>query len=103
MSTKRTSTKADSSTYSTTRRTSRRVSKRALFRTKVATAVMSAVLFTGSLAGIAIYNPAVKNEPSAPVQAQQITVFEPGGSSSIVQAPPPRVTAVRPLVRSRGS
>jgi hypothetical protein len=103
VSTKRTSTKADSSTYSTTRRTSRRVSKRALFRAKVATVVMSAVLFAGSLAGIAIYNPAVKNEPSAPVQAQQITVFKPGGSGSFVLSPPPRVTAVRPLVRSRGS
>lgn len=103
MNTKRTSTKADSSTYSTTRRTRRRVSKRALFRAKVATVVMSAVLFLGSLAGIAIYNPAVKNEPSAPAQAQQITVFEPTGSSSVVLAPPPRVSAVRPLVRSRGS
>jgi hypothetical protein len=100
---KTTRTKANSSTCSTTRRTRRRVSKRALFRTKVATVVMSAVLFLGSLAGIAIYNPAVKNEPSAPVQAQQITVFEPNGSRSVVLAPPPRVSAVRPLVRSRGS
>jgi hypothetical protein len=61
------------------------------------------ILFFASLTGIAIYNPQVGNEAAVPVQAQQITIVKPGGSDSLLLAPPPRVSAVRPLVRSRGS
>ena len=100
MSKKRTNTKAGSSTHS---RTTRRVSKRQLFRAKVATAVGAAVLFLASLAGIAIYNPQVGNQAAAALQTEQITIVEPSGSRSLLLAPPPRVSAVRPLVRSRGS
>jgi hypothetical protein len=104
VNTRRTSTKADSLIrLGTTRHTSRRASKRSLFRAKVATIVMSVVLFFGSLASIAIYNPAVDYEAPVPVQAQQITIVKPNGSDSIVLAPQPRVNAVRPFVRSRGS
>lgn len=104
MNTKRTSMKADSSTCSrTTRRRAKRTSKLALFRVKVATIILSMALFFGSLTGIAIYNPAINTQAPVPVSAQQITVVEPSGSASVVLAPRPRVTAVRPLVRSRGS
>lgn len=100
MSTKRTSTVADSSIHSTT---TRRTSKLALLRVKVATIVAAVVLFLASLTGIAIFNPQVGNEAAVPVRAEQITIIKPGGSDSILLAPPPRVSAVRPLVRSRGS
>jgi hypothetical protein len=101
---KRTSTVADSSIRSTTtRRTSRRPSRLALLRVKVATLVVAVVLFFASLTGIAIYNPQVGNQAVVPVQAQQITIVKPDGSDSLVLPPPPRVSAVRPLVRSRGS
>ncbi len=104
MSTKRTSTQVESSTRSTTtRRTSRRPSKLALLRVKVATIAVAVVLFFASLTSIAIYNPGAGSEAAVPVQAQQITIVEPGGSQTLVLAPPPRVTAVRPLVRSRAS
>lgn len=104
MNTKRTSMKADSSIHSTTiRRGVRRPSKLALLRVKVATIVVAVVLFFASLAGIALYNPSVASQASVPVQAQQVTIVEPSGSRSLVLAPPPRITAVRPFVRSRGS
>ena len=104
MNTKRTSTMADSSVRSmTTRRTSGRPSKLALLRVKVATIAIAVVLFFTSLTGIAIYNPQVGNEAAVTAQAQQITIVKPGGSDSLQLAPLPRVSAVRPLVRSRGS
>jgi len=86
-----------------TRRTSKRVSKLALFRVKVATIVLSIVAFVASLVSIAAYNPGIANKAAAPVQAQQITIVKSGGSDLLQLAPAPRVTAVRPLVRSRGS
>jgi hypothetical protein len=104
VNTKGTSTTAHSSTRSgATRRTARRPSKLALLRVKVATIVVAVVLFFASLAGIAMYNPGVANAATASVQASQITIVKPGGSDARLLAPPPRVTAVRPLVRSRGS
>jgi hypothetical protein len=105
VNTRTTSTDPDSSVGSgTTRRTSRRTtSKLALLRAKVATIVMAVVLFLGSLTGIAIYNPQVGNRTAMPAQAQQITIVEPDRSGSLLQVPPPRVDAVRPFVRSRGS
>ena len=100
MNTKRTSTKAGSSTYSrTTRRAPKRASKLALFRVKVATIVLSMVAFVASLAGIVAFNPGVGKQVAAPVQAAQITIVKPDGSTPLVLAPQPRVTAVRPLVR----
>jgi hypothetical protein len=102
VNTKSTSTMAHSSLRSrTTRR--RRPSKLALLRVKVVTIVTAVVLFFASLTGIAIYNPQVSNAAAVTVQAQQITIVKPGGSDSLLLAPPPRVAAVRPLVRSRGS
>jgi hypothetical protein len=102
--TKRTNAKVGSSARSrATRRTSRRPSKLALLRVKVATVVVAVVLFFASLAGIAVYNPGVSNAAAVPAQPQQITIVQPGGSNSRVVVPPPRVNAVRPLVRSRGS
>jgi hypothetical protein len=74
-----------------------------LFRVKVATITLSIAAFVASLVGIAVYNPGISNEAVAPVQAQQITIAESGGSNLLKLAPPARVTAVRPLVRSRGS
>jgi hypothetical protein len=68
----------------------------------VATIIAAVVLFLASLAGIAIYNPQVGSQAAVPVQAQQITIVKPGGLDSLLLAPP-RVSAVRPLVRSRGS
>jgi hypothetical protein len=104
VNTKATSRVADFSIRSTTtRRTSGRPSKLALLRVKVATIGIAVVLFFASLAGIAIYNPQVGNEAAVPVQAQQITVVKPDGSDSLLVAPPPRLSAVRPLVRARGS
>ena len=104
MNTKRTSTKADSSIRSmTTRRTSRRTSKLALLRVKVATIVVAVVLFFASLTGIAVFNPQAGYEAAVPMRAQQITIVKPGGLDSLLLAPPPRVAAVRPFVRSRGS
>jgi hypothetical protein len=104
VNTKRTSTVAASSIHSTTtRRASRRPTKLALLRVKVATIVVAVVLFFASLTGIAIYNPQVGNEAAAPAQTEQITIVKPGGSGSLLLALPPRVAAVRPLVRSRGS
>jgi hypothetical protein len=104
VNTKETSAKADSSTRSVaTRRASRRPSKLALFRVKVATIVAAVVLFFASLAGIVLYNPGAASQAAAAVQSEQITVVEPGGTRSLQLAPPPRVSAVRPLVRSRGS
>jgi hypothetical protein len=104
MNTKRTNTKADSSTCSrTTRRPHRRVSKRAQFRAKVAIIAGSVVLFFASLVGIATFNPRVGQDSPVPVQAQQITIVKRDGSDAVVLAPPPAVTAVRPLARSRGS
>ena len=104
MNTKRTSTVADTSIRSTTtRRTSRRPSKLTLFRVKVATIAMAMGLFLASLTGIAIFNPQVGNEAAVTVQAEQITIIKPGGSDSLLLVPPPRVSAVRPLSRSRGS
>lgn len=98
------STKAHSSTRSaTTRRRPRRPSKAALLRIKIATIVGTAVLFLASLTGVAIYNPQLGSQTAVPVQSQQITISKQNGSSSIQLAPPPRVSAVRPLVRSRGS
>lgn len=103
MDAKRTSTVAASSVRSrTTRRTGKRPSKVALLRVKVATIVMALVLFVASLTGIAIYNPQVGNQAAVPVQSQQITIIRPSGSDSLLLAPP-RVAAVRPFVRSRGS
>jgi len=99
VSTKRTSTVADSSIHSTTRRTS----KAALLRVKVATVVGAVALFLASLTGIAIFNPQAGYEAAGPVVDQQITIVEPGGSDALLLAPPPSVCAVRPLVRSRGS
>ncbi len=87
----------------TTRRTSRRPSKLTLLRAKVATIAMAVVLFFASLAGIAMYNPQVGNEATAPVQAQQITIVKPDGSDSLRLVPAPRVGPVRPFARSRGS
>lgn len=81
----------------------RRTSKAALLRVKVATVVGAVVLFLASLTGIAVFNPQVGNEAAVPVQSQQIIIVEPGGSDPLLLAPPPRVSAVRPLVRSRGS
>jgi hypothetical protein len=106
VNTKGTSTKADSSTHSgTTRRTPRRPSKLKLFRIKVATIVAAVILFLASLTGIAVYNPGVAAQAPAPtpVPAQRITIVKPDGSHSQVVLPPPRVTAPRPFVRSRGS
>jgi hypothetical protein len=104
VNTKRTSTKANPSIHSvTTRRTRRRISKLALFRVKVATIVLSIATFGASLVGIAAYNPGVGSNAALPVQAQQITIAESGSSDLLKLAPPARVTAVRPLVRSRGS
>jgi hypothetical protein len=62
-------------------------------------------LFFGSLTGIAMYNPGVADKGLVPVQAptQQITIQKRDDSNSVVLAPQPRVTVVRPLVRSRGS
>ncbi len=98
---------AHSSTRSaTTRRTPKRPSKLQLFRVKVAAVVGALVLFFASLAGIAIYNPGVASQAAAPAQVQQITIVKPStpsGSNSVVLPPPPRVTAVRPFVRTRGS
>jgi hypothetical protein len=101
---KRTSTRVDSSTnLRTTRRHSKRVSKLALFRVKVATIGLSLVAFVASLLSIAAYNPGTANTAPAPAQAQTITIVQPGGSVPLQLAPPPRVNAVRPFVRSRGS
>ena len=95
---------ADSSVRSgTTRRASRRPSKLALLRVKIATIVMAVLLFFASLTVIAIYNPQVGSEAAMPVRAQQITIVKPGGLDSLLLAPPPRLSAVRPFVRSRGS
>jgi len=69
----------------------------------VATIVVAVVLFFASLTGIAMYNPQVGNGAAVPVRAQQITIIKPGGSDSLLLAPPPRVATVRPFVRSRGS
>jgi hypothetical protein len=69
----------------------------------VATIIVAVVLFFASLAGIAIYNPGVSNAAAVLAEPQQITIVQPGGSNSRVVAPPPRVNAVRPLARSRGS
>jgi hypothetical protein len=100
----RTSSETDPSIRpGTTRRTSRRPSKLVLLRVKVATIGMAVVLFFASLTGIAIYSPGASYEATAPVEAQQITIVKPGGSDTRVLAPPPGVTAVRPLARSRGS
>jgi hypothetical protein len=104
MNAKRTSTKVDSSTrLRTTRRPSKRVSKLALFRVKVATIGLSLVAFVASLLSIAAYNPGVAKEAATPVQPQTITIVQSGGSVPLQLAPPPRVNAVRPFVRSRGS
>jgi len=69
----------------------------------VATIIAAVVLFLASLTGIAIYNPQVGSQAAVPVETQQITIVKPGGLDSLLLAPPPRVSAVRPLVRSRGS
>ena len=104
MKTKGMNTKAGSSTRSAaTRRTPKRPSKLALFRVKVATVVAAVVLFFASLAGIALYNPALANQAAASVPSEQITIVEPSGSRSLLLPSPPSVTAVRPFVRSRGS
>jgi hypothetical protein len=104
VNTKGTKAKAGSSTRSgATRRTPRRPSKLALLRVKVATIVVAVILFFASLVGIALYNPAVASQAVVPVQSEQITIVEPGSSRSLLLAPPPRVSAVRPFVRSRGS
>jgi hypothetical protein len=100
LNTKRTSTVADSLIRS---RTTRRPSKLALLRVRVATILVAVILFFVSLTGIAIYNPQVGNKAVVPVQAQQITIVKPSGSEFLLLVPPPRVSAVRPLVRSRGS
>jgi hypothetical protein len=95
---------ADSSIrLTTTRRTSRRPNRLALLRVKLAAIAIAAGLFFASLTGIAIYNPQVGSEAAVPVQAQQITIVKPDGSDSLLLATPPRVAAVRPFVRSRGS
>ena len=99
MSAKRTSTRADS----TTRRTARRPSTLHLLRVKVVTIVAAVVLFLASLTGIALYNPQAGNGLTMPAQVQEITVVQPDGKNTVLLAPPPRVSAVRPLVRSRGS
>jgi hypothetical protein len=104
MSTKRTSTKADSSMHSkTTRRTRGRVSKLALARVKVATIVAAVVLFLASVTGIAVFNPGVQSTTAVPAQPQQITVVRRDGSQSQLVVPRPSVLALPPLVRSRGS
>jgi hypothetical protein len=68
----------------------------------VATIVMAVALFVATLTGIAIYNPRVAQEAAVPAPTQQIIIVEPGGSGSLLP-PPPHVSAVRPLTRSRGS
>lgn len=95
---------ADSSIRSTTtRRTCGRPSKLALLRVRLAAIAVAVGLFFASLTGIAVYNPQVGSEAAVPVQAQQITIVKPDGSDSLLLATPPRVTAARPFVRSRGS
>jgi hypothetical protein len=97
VNTQRTSMDAESPIRSaTTRRSYRRVSKLAQLRVKVATIVMAVVLFFASLTSIAVYNPGIDSETAVPVTAQQITIVKPEGSNTVVMAPPPSLTAVRP-------
>jgi hypothetical protein len=104
VNTKETNTTAHSPAHSgATRRTPRRPSKLVLLRVKVTTMIVAVVLFFASLAGIAVYNPGVSHQPQTPVPVQQITIVKPGGSGSVVVPPPPHVTPLQPLVRSRGS
>jgi hypothetical protein len=67
----------------------------------VATIVLAVLLFIASLGSIAVFNPGVGSR-AALDQAQQITVVQPGRSQSLL-LPPPRVTAMQPLLRTRGS
>lgn len=97
----------------------RRPTRAGLSRAKVATAFVSLVAFAGSFAGIAAYNPGVKahavatppvstvaaanSAPATGSTGDQFNVSSQDNSAPIYVPPPPRMPALRPFARSRGS
>lgn len=95
--------------------TRKRFDKAFLRRAKLGAVALSVVAFTGSLAGVAITNPAVKNSgvavqtaaaaniPAIPTPPAQISQFSGGAGQSFSMPQAPVMPAIRPMVRTRGS
>jgi hypothetical protein len=88
-------------------RRSARPTKTNLFRVKIMAIVLSGVAFIGSLAGVALTNPATQLI-AAPI-VQQVASQQPSatlsqpGSGSLTLPTRPQALNVRPLTRTRGS
>jgi hypothetical protein len=86
---------------------SRRPTKASLGRVKVLAVILSFVAFIGSLAGVAIANPATANRSaqvaqlSAVAQTPDFQAESSGGS--FVMPSRPQMPRVRPMTRTRGS
>jgi hypothetical protein len=88
-------------------RRARRPNKAFLGRIKVLAVILSFVAFVGSLAGVAIANPATANRQVAtiqPVEIGQVSGIQ-GQSSGEMRVMPsrPQLPRVRPMTRTRGS
>jgi hypothetical protein len=85
----------------------RRPTKASLGRIKILAVILSFVAFVGSLAGVAIANPATAHRPaqvaelSAIAQNPDLQVQSSGGS--LVMPSRPQLPRVRPMTRTRGS
>jgi hypothetical protein len=76
-------------------------------RIKVLAVVLSIVAFVGSLAGIAVANPATGNRsaPSGqpPVAVQALNLRMQSSAGNLVLPARPQMPRVRPMTRTRGS
>jgi hypothetical protein len=90
-------------------RRSRRPSKVALKRIKVLAIILSFVAFVGSLAGVAIANPATANRQTAVVQSVAVgqsqvpSIQAPSNGGNFFLPAAPQMPRVRPMTRTRGS
>jgi hypothetical protein len=76
-------------------------------RIKIAAVILSVVAFIGSLAGVAIANPATANRQAQVVQSasngRAQGLGRQSGDESLLIPSRPRMPSVRPMTRTRGS
>jgi hypothetical protein len=86
---------------------SRRPTKASLGRIKLLAVILSFVAFIGSLAGVAIANPATANRSAPAVQPvavdRALGIQRQFNSGSLAIPSQPQLPRVRPMTRSRGS
>jgi hypothetical protein len=88
-------------------RRGRRPNKALLGRIKIVAVILSIVAFVGSLAGVAIANPATANRTVQVAQNVAISpapgIQTPPSIGSLVIPTQPQMPRIRPMTRTRGS